>query len=236
MTELRAFIAGLPKAELHIHLEGSLEPEMMFALARRNRVDIPFRSAEEVRAAYSFSNLQDFLDIYYQGAAVFRTEEDFFDLTLAYLKRARGDGACHAEMFFDPQTHTARGIAFGTVVDGVAKAQATARETLGITSRLTLCFLRHLSEEEAFATLRLADVLRDKIDGIGLDSSELGNPPAKFARVFAAAREGTRSAAHRPPRPRQPFAGGCGLGPAAGGGADDADGVSAVELQVMRRA
>jgi adenine deaminase len=197
MTDLKAFIAGLPKAELHIHLEGSLEPEMMFALARRNRVDIPFDSADAVRAAYRFSNLQDFLDIYYQGADVLRTEEDFFDLTLAYMTRAHGDGARHVEMFFDPQTHTARGIPFSVVIGGIAAAQARARETLGLTSKLILCFLRHLSEDDALATLREGEPHRDKIDGVGLDSSEVGYPPSKFARVFAAARaQGYRLVAH----------------------------------------
>jgi len=197
MTDRDRFIAGLPKAELHIHLEGSLEPEMMFALARRNRVAIPFNSAEDVRAAYAFSNLQDFLDIYYQGANVLRTGEDFFDLTLAYMTRASNDGARHAEMFFDPQTHTARGIPFQVVVDGIAAAQRKAHETLGVTSKLILCFLRHLPEDDAVATLRLAEPFRDRIDGVGLDSSEVGHPPSKFAGVFAAARsQGFKLVAH----------------------------------------
>ncbi|MEI9994444.1 MAG: adenosine deaminase [Rhizomicrobium sp.] len=193
MTNRAAFIAGLPKAELHMHIEGSLEPALMFALARRNKVAIPFRSVEEVRAAYSFSNLQDFLDIYYQGAAVLQTEEDFADLASAYLARARADGARHVEMFFDPQTHTARGIPFSVVADGFLGAMANA----GISSKLILCFLRHLDEDDAFATLKAAEPYLDRIAGVGLDSSELGHPPAKFARVFRAARErGLKLVAH----------------------------------------
>ena len=188
MTDLHRFIAGLPKAELHIHLEGSIEPELMFALARRNRIALPFKTIAEVRAAYSFSKLQDFLDIYYQGANVLKTADDFYELTLAYLKRASFDGARHAEMFFDPQTHTGRGIPFKAMIEGIAKAQAKALQSFGITSKLILCFLRHLSEDEAFAALREAEPFRDRIDGVGLDSSEVGHPPAKFARVFAAAR------------------------------------------------
>jgi len=197
MTELRQFIAGLPKAELHLHLEGTLEPELMFALAARNRMAIPFNSVAAVRAAYSFSNLQDFLDIYYQGAAVLRTEEDFFDLTAAYLKRVAGDGARHVEVFFDPQTHTARGVPFATVADGMLGALEAARHEHGMSSRLILCFLRHLDEDDALATLRAAESHLDRIAGVGLDSSELGHPPAQFARVFAAARErGLKLVAH----------------------------------------
>jgi adenine deaminase len=197
MTDLAAFIAGLPKAELHMHIEGSLEPELMFALARRNRVEIPFQSVEEVRAAYSFSNLQDFLDIYYQGAEVLRTEEDFRDLALAYFDRAAADKVVHSEIFFDPQTHTARGISFGTVMAGLLAGMDEARERHGLTSKLILCFLRHLDEEDAFATLREAEPWLDRIEGVGLDSSELGHPPAKFARLFAAAGErGLKRVAH----------------------------------------
>ena len=193
MTDHSRFIAGLPKAELHLHLEGSLEPELMFALAKRNKIDIPFQSVEEVRAAYSFSNLQDFLDIYYQGADVLRTEQDFFDLTAAYLTRAVADGARHVEVFFDPQTHTVRGIPFGTVVDGIARAL----EAAPISSKLILCFLRHLDEDDALATLKTAEPYLDRIAGVGLDSSEMGRPPSKFARVFAAARaRGLRLVAH----------------------------------------
>jgi adenine deaminase len=197
MSDLDAFIAGLPKAELHMHIEGSLEPELMFALARRNRVEIPFRSVEAVRAAYSFSNLQDFLDIYYQGADVLRTEEDFRDLAAAYFDRAAADNVTHSEIFFDPQTHTARGIPFEVVMAGLLAGMAEALERHGLTSRLILCFLRHLDEEEAFATLREAEPWLDRIEAVGLDSSELGHPPEKFARVFRAAGErGLKRVAH----------------------------------------
>jgi adenosine deaminase len=192
-----SLIRGLPKAELHLHLEGSFEPELMFAVARRNKADIPFKSAEEVRAAYRFSNLQDFLDIYYRSADVLRTEEDFYDLTLAYLKRAQADGVRHTEVFFDPQTHTARGVPFATVADGILKALAEGEAQFGVTSKLILCFLRHLSEDDAFAALRQAEPYLGRIVGIGLDSSELGHPPSKFARVFAAARgHGLKLVAH----------------------------------------
>jgi adenosine deaminase len=197
MTELAHFIGGLPKAELHIHIEGSLEPEQMFALARRNGVAIPFRTVEEVRAAYSFSNLQDFLDIYYQGANVLLTEEDFRDLALAYFSRAAADKVVHAEIFFDPQTHTARGVPFDVVMRGLLAGMDEARRRHGLTSKLILCFLRHLDEEDAFATLRAAEPWLDRIEAVGLDSSELGHPPSKFARVFAAAAErGLKRVAH----------------------------------------
>ena len=197
MTDLSAFIAGLPKAELHMHIEGSLEPELMFALARRNRVEIPFKSVEEVRAAYSFSNLQDFLDIYYAGANVLRTEEDFRDLAAAYFDRAAADAVAHAEIFFDPQTHTDRGIPFDTVMKGLLAGMDEARAKHGLTSKLILCFLRHLSEEAAFDTLRQAEPWLDRIEAVGLDSSEVGHPPSKFARVFAAAAErGLKRVAH----------------------------------------
>jgi adenosine deaminase len=192
-----AFIAGLPKAELHMHIEGSLEPEMLFALARRNRLSLPFASVEALREAYRFTRLQDFLDIYYQGAAVLLTEEDFRDLALAYFTRAHADGVVHAEIFFDPQTHTARGVPFATVVEGLLAGMAEAEARFGLTSRLILCFLRHLSEEDAFATLRAAEPWLGRIAGVGLDSSELGHPPGKFAGVFAAARErGLKLVAH----------------------------------------
>jgi adenosine deaminase len=187
MTDLDAFIAGLPKAELHMHIEGSLEPELMFALAKRNDVAIPYDSVEAVRAAYSFSNLQDFLDIYYQGADVLRTEQDFADLALAYFDRAAADNVVHAEIFFDPQTHTDRGIAFDTVMRGLTAGMDEARARHGITSKLILCFLRHLDEDAAFATLAQAKPWLHRIEAVGLDSSELGHPPEKFARVFAAA-------------------------------------------------
>jgi len=187
MTELDAFITGLPKAELHLHIEGSLEPELMFALARRNKIALPYKSVEEVRAAYAFSNLQDFLDIYYAGAQVLRTEEDFFDLTLAYFTRVAADGVLHAEIFYDPQTHTDRGIPFAVAIEGILGGMAAAEQNFGITSHLILCFLRHLDEEAAFATFRMAEPWLGKIIGVGLDSSEKGHPPEKFARVFAAA-------------------------------------------------
>ena len=197
MADLDAFISGLPKAELHMHIEGSLEPELMFALARRNRVEIPFASVEEVQAAYSFSNLQDFLDIYYQGAAVLRTEEDFRDLAAAYFDRAAADAVTHAEIFFDPQTHTARGIPFAVAMSGLLAGMAEAQARHGLSSKLILCFLRHLDEDDAFATLREADPWLDRIEAVGLDSSELGHPPSKFARVFAAAAErGLKRVAH----------------------------------------
>ena len=197
LTDLAAFAAALPKAELHLHIEGSLEPELMFALARRNRVAIPFKTVEEVRAAYSFSRLQDFLDIYYRGADVLRTAGDFRDLALAYLERAHADNVHHAEIMFDPQTHTARGIPFAVVMEGLLAALAEGERRFGITSRLILCILRHLDEDAAFATLREAEPWLEHITAIGLDSSELGHPPAKFTRVYAAAAErGLRRTAH----------------------------------------
>jgi adenosine deaminase len=187
LTAQNDFIAGLPKAELHIHIEGSLEPEMMFALARRNGIDLPFADVEAVRAAYDFSRLQDFLDLYYQGAAVLLTKQDFHDLALAYFDRAAADGVVHAEIFFDPQTHMDRGVAFGTVAEGLLAAMAEAEARHGLTSRLIMCFLRHLPEAAAFETLKEAGPWLDRIAAVGLDSSEVGNPPEKFARVFAAA-------------------------------------------------
>ncbi|MGI2258989.1 adenosine deaminase [Shewanella sp. GXUN23E] len=183
------FIAGLPKVELHLHIEGSLEPELMFELAQRNQVAIPFDSTEAVRAAYDFHNLQSFLDIYYQGANVLIHEQDFFDLTWAYLLRCAQDNVIHTEIFFDPQTHTDRGIEFATVVNGICRALEQGRTELGISSQLIMCFLRHLDEEAAFHTLEMALPFKDKIVAVGLDSSEQGNPPQKFARVFARALE-----------------------------------------------
>jgi adenine deaminase len=195
--DLSAFIAGLPKAELHLHIEGSLEPELMFALAKRNRVAIPFDSVEAVRAAYSFSRLQDFLDIYYAGADVLRTEQDFYDLADAYFARAAADSVVHAEIFFDPQTHTDRGIPFQVAADGLFAAMRDAETRHGLSSKLILCFLRHLDEEAAFTTLRAAEPWLDRIEGVGLDSSEVGHPPEKFARVFAAAGDiGLKRVAH----------------------------------------
>lgn len=186
---LYQFIAGLPKVELHLHIEGSLEPELMFELAQRNNVAIPFANPDEVRAAYNFSNLQSFLDIYYQGAQVLITQRDFYDLTWAYMLRCKVDNVLHAELFFDPQTHTDRGISFDTVMEGLTKALAQAEIELGITSELILCFLRHLDEASAFETLRQAKPWKEAIIAVGLDSSEVGHPPEKFARVFAEALE-----------------------------------------------
>ena len=186
-ADLADFIRGLPKAELHLHIEGSLEPELMFELAQRNGVALPFKTVEEVRAAYAFSNLQDFLDIYYQGAQVLLTERDFHDLGMAYFRRLAADGGRHAEIFFDPQTHTDRGLPFSVAIDGLLSAMRSAEAELGVTSRLILCFLRHLSEEAAFETLKAAEPWLDKLAGVGLDSSEVGHPPEKFERVFAAA-------------------------------------------------
>ena len=197
MTSHAQFIHGLPKAELHLHIEGSLEPELMLELGRRNGIDLPFKSVEEVRAAYAFSNLQDFLDIYYQGAGVLITEADFKDLALAYFRRVAADGCRHVELFFDPQTHTDRGVAFATVIEGLTAGMAEAERTLGVTSSLILCFLRHLDEAAAFATLEQARPYLSKIAGVGLDSSEVGHPPAKFARVMQAARDlGLKVVAH----------------------------------------
>ena len=197
MSDLTNFIAGLPKAELHLHIEGTLEPEQMFLFARRNGVDIPYRDVDALRAAYDFSNLQDFLDLYYAGADVLRTQQDFHDLALAYFDRAAADGVVHAEIMFDPQTHTDRGIAFATVIEGLLSAMDEARRKHGLTSMLILCFLRHLSEDAAFATLAEAEPWIDRITAVGLDSSEVGHPPKKFARVFAAARDkGLKRVAH----------------------------------------
>lgn len=193
----QALIKQLPKAELHLHLEGSLEPELMFELARRNQVSIPFDNVEQVRAAYQFNNLQEFLDIYYQGMGVLHTEQDFFDLTMAYCRRAAADNVIHVEVFFDPQGHTERGVAMGTVVAGITRALDQARTELGMTSELIMCFLRHLDEAAAFETLQQAEPHLSRIAGVGLDSSELGHPPSKFARVFAEARKlGLKCVAH----------------------------------------
>ena len=182
------FVAALPKAELHLHIEGTFEPELMFAIAERNGVRLPYGSVEEVRAAYAFSNLQDFLDIYYAGASVLLEEEDFHDLTFAYLARAHADNVRHAEIFFDPQTHTARGVPFAAVVEGIGRALDEAEARFGLTSRLILCFLRHLDEAAAIETLDAAMAHRGRIAGVGLDSSERGHPPSKFREVFRRAR------------------------------------------------
>lgn len=194
---LDQFISDMPKVELHLHIEGSLEPELMFELAQRNKVAIPFKSVEEVRQAYNFGNLQDFLDIYYQGMSVLQQEQDFYDLTMAYLKRVAAENVMHTEIFFDPQGHTERGIAFDTVLNGITRALDDGRTQLGVSSNLIMCFLRHLSEEKAFDTLKQALPYKDRILGVGLDSSEVGHPPAKFERVFAEARkEGFLVVAH----------------------------------------
>lgn len=182
---LPQLLRRMPKAELHIHIEGSLEPELIFELARRNGVDIPYAGVDDLRRAYAFTNLQSFLDIYYAGASVLQKEQDFFDMTWAYLQRAAADNVVHAEIFFDPRTHTSRGVAMETVINGLHRACAQAGPALGVSASLILCFLRHLSEQEAFETLEQALPLRDKFIGVGLDSSELGHPPEKFARVFA---------------------------------------------------
>ncbi|MCW5751582.1 MAG: adenosine deaminase [Alphaproteobacteria bacterium] len=190
-------VDALEKAELHIHIEGSLEPELAFALARRNAIDLPYGSVEELRRAYSFTRLQDFLDIYYQGMSVLRTEQDFHDLAWAYLMRARADNVRHAEIFFDPQGHTVRGIPFATVIDGLHRAIRAAAGKLSIEASLIMCFLRHLDEADAERTLDLALAHREKFIGVGLDSSEVGHPPAKFRNVFRRARqEGLRLVAH----------------------------------------
>jgi adenine deaminase len=186
---LDTLIKRLPKCELHIHIEGSLEPEMMLALARRNGLQLPYATVEALRQAYQFRNLQDFLDVYYQGMSVLITEQDFYDLAWAYLERARADNVRHVEMFFDPQGHTARGVAFSTVVGGLHRAIVDAGRTLGIQASLIMCFLRHLDEADAERTLDAALAHKDKIVGVGLDSSEAGNPPAKFKRVFGRARD-----------------------------------------------
>ncbi len=191
------FIDGLPKAELHLHIEGSLEPEMMFALAQRNGVALPYADVEAIRAAYSFNKLQDFLDLYYQGMSVLLTEQDFYDLTLAYLRRVAQDSVRHVEIFFDPQGHTDRGVAFETVFKGIERALKDGEKELGVTSKIILCFLRHLSAEAAMATLDQALDYRDRIVGVGLDSSELGHPPEKFKAVFDKARAaGFKAVAH----------------------------------------
>ena len=197
ISPLQGFIEGLPKVELHLHIEGTLEPEHMFALARRNNVKIPFPTAAEVRKAYQFSNLQHFLDMYYLGMEVLQKEEDFYELTWAYLYRVAKQNVAHVEIFFDPQGHTARGVPFDTALQGISRALEDGKTKLNVSSRLIMCFLRHLSEKDAFQVLDLALAHKDKIAGVGLDSSENGHPPSKFARVFAQARqEGFVTVAH----------------------------------------
>ena len=195
--ELNRYIRLIPKAELHLHIEGSLEPELMFEMAKKNGVKIKYKNVDELRAAYNFNNLQEFLDIYYAGADVLLKEEDFYDLTMAYLKKAKEDNVVHTEIFFDPQTHTSRGVKFGTVVNGITRALEDGRKQMNISSQLIMCFLRHLDEDAAMEDLEAALDYKDKILGVGLDSSELGNPPSKFNKVFELARkEGFLTVAH----------------------------------------
>jgi adenosine deaminase len=191
------FISGLPKAELHLHIEGTFEPELMFKIANRNRLKLKYASVEELKSAYNFNNLQEFLDIYYSGASVLIQEQDFYDLTWAYLQKIHRQNVLHAEIFFDPQAHTSRGISFETIITGIHKALEDGRKKLGISYRLIMSFLRHLSEESAFRTLGEALLFKHWIAGVGLDSSEVGHPPRKFERVFEAVRkEGLRVVAH----------------------------------------
>ena len=191
------FIKKVPKSELHLHIEGSLEPELMFKLSKRNKVEIPFKSIEEIKSAYNFSNLDSFLKIYYEGSNVLISEEDFFDLTWEYILRCKQDNIVHTEIFFDPQSHTERGIEFNTVLSGIHKALEKANFELGITSKIIMCFLRHLDEKPCFQVLKEATKHKDKIIGVGLDSSEKGNPPQKFKNLFGAAiKEGFLTVAH----------------------------------------
>ncbi|PSF09705.1 adenosine deaminase [Marinobacter fuscus] len=192
-----SWLKTLPKAELHLHIEGALEPELLFRLAERNKIDLPWQDVEQLRQAYSFNNLQEFLDLYYQGANVLRTEQDFYDLTWAYLQRCQAQGVVHVEPFYDPQTHTERDIPFEVAIRGITAALADGQKQLGISGGLILSFLRHLSEDEAFQTLEQAMPFRDQFFAVGLDSSEQGHPPSKFERVFAKARaEGLLAVAH----------------------------------------
>ncbi|MDF1518611.1 MAG: adenosine deaminase [Lutibacter sp.] len=194
---MKTFIANLPKAELHLHIEGSFEPELMFKIAKRNHIDIPYNSVEEIEEAYKFNCLQDFLNIYYQGAGVLMTEQDFYDLTYSYLQKCADQQVRHTEIMFDPQTHTDRGIAFETVINGISKACGDAKTKLNVSSLLIMSYLRHLSEEEAFKTLKQSIPFKDKIKAVGLDSSEKGNPPSKFKNVFeASVKEGYIPLAH----------------------------------------
>ena len=181
---MEAFIRNIPKAELHLHIEGTLEPELMFAIGERNGITLPFSTVEAVKQAYEFTNLQEFLDIYYEGAKVLLEEQDFYDLTWAYLTKVHGQNVRHVEIFFDPQTHTDRGISFETVVSGIHRALGDAAATLGMSTELILCFLRHLSAEAAMETLRMALPFRERIIAVGLDSSEVGHSPGKFVAVF----------------------------------------------------
>ncbi len=193
----RDFLAGLPKAELHLHLDGALSPALMFELAQRNQVELPYKSIAEIEAAYQFTNLQSFLDVYYRGASALNTEQDFYDLTRDYFAKCKADNVLHTELSFDPQTHTERGIAFATVISGILRAMDDAKKDWGISSKLVMDFLRHLSAESAMKTLEESLPWKDKIIAVGLDSSELGHPPSKFTEVFARARtEGYRVVAH----------------------------------------
>lgn len=197
MSEIIELIKKIPKAELHLHIEGSLEPELLFKLAKRNKIKIPFKNVDEIRSAYNFYNLQSFLDIYYQGAKVLINEQDFFDLTWAYMIKSKEDNVVHTEIFFDPQIHTNRRIKFDLVINGIHRAILKAKKELGISSKIIMCFLRHLDEQSAFETLDLALTHKDKIIGVGLDSSEVGYPPSKFERVFnKAMKEGFLTVAH----------------------------------------
>ena len=197
MTDMKRFIEGMPKAELHVHVEGTLEPELKFELARRNGIELPYESVEEIRAAYDFDDLPSFLRVYYEGMSVLRTGQDYYDLTTAYLEKAHAQNVIYAEMFFDPQAHTTRGISFDTVIRGIRRAQGDARERLGIRTQLIMCFLRDMSAESAMATLEESLPYRNWIVGVGLDSDEKGNPPIKFREVFARARaEGFRLTMH----------------------------------------
>ena len=249
MPNLDTLIKRLPKCELHIHIEGSLEPELMFALARRNGIRLHYPSVDALRQAYRFGNLQDFLDLYYQGMSVLITEQDFYDLAWAYLERAHADNVRHVEMFFDPQGHTSRGIAFATVIDGLHRAIGDAGRKLGVQASLIMCFLRHLDEADAERTLDAALAFKDRIVGVGLDSSEAGHPPSKFKHVFGRARDAgfflsahageegpaelrlgsARRARRRAHRSRQSLPGGRDAGGAARARAGPADRVSAVE-------
>ena len=192
-----SFINKTPKSELHLHIEGSLEPELMFKLSKRNKIQIPFKSVDEIRSAYNFKNLDSFLKIYYEGSNVLITEEDFFDLTWEYILRCKDDNIVHTEIFFDPQSHTSRGINFSVIINGINKALIKANDEFGITSKVIMCFLRHLDEESCFAVLKEAVNHKDKIIGVGLDSSEKGNPPKKFRKLFEQAiKEGFLTVAH----------------------------------------
>lgn len=196
-STLDSFIAGIPKAELHLHIEGTFEPELMFRIAERNNIKLKYDTVDELREAYNFNNLQDFLDIYYEGAKVLIKEKDFYDLTWAYLEKIHKQNVIHTEIFFDPQTHTQRGVPFKTVINGIHKALIDGREKFGISSLLIMCFLRHLDEESALNTLNEALEFKNEIFAVGLDSSEKGNPPSKFQRVFSKAKEeGFKTVAH----------------------------------------